>query len=360
MDTISGSVERVTYYNQENGYSVVRLKPEDRRIPGLDREGMATITGNLPELAPGEYLRLQGKWINHPNYGMQFSVEVCEQTLPATLAGIRRYLGSGLIKGIGTRLADRIVNQFGMDTLDVIEANPIRLQEVPDIGKKRMRLIISAWQEQKQVKEIMIFLHSHNVSTNLAVKVYKQYGEQSLTIVQEDPYRLAQDIHGVGFKTADRIAQALGLPPDHSSRLEAGIVYVLNQMSNEGHVFSPEKILFKKAAELLDQPPEMLKPALEKLQLDQRVELDHLPVDSQPKDSENQSKQIQESGHPLYEPVIYLTPFFFSERSVAERLASLHDTIPTRLSDLPPAFQLFDTQLSSEQLSAIRSTSAIH
>jgi len=210
METLTGSVERVTYYNQENGYSVVRLKPENRRTPGLDREGLLTITGNLPDLSPGEHLRLQGKWVNHPNYGMQFVVEVCEQILPASLAGIRRYLGSGLIKGIGSRLAERIVDQFGIETLNVIEENPARLKEVPDIGTKRMRMITAAWQEQKQVKEIMIFLHSHNISTNLAVKIFKQYGEQSLAVVQEDPYRLARDIYGVGFKTADRIAQALG------------------------------------------------------------------------------------------------------------------------------------------------------
>jgi len=136
-------------------------------------------------------------------------VEVCTQTLPATTAGIRRYLGSGLVKGIGPRLAERIVARFGKQTLDVIEHQPQLLKEVPDIGPKRARLIAAAWEEQKQVKELMLFLHSHNVSTNLAIKIYKQYGSQSMAVVQQDPYRLARDIYGVGFKTADRIAQDL-------------------------------------------------------------------------------------------------------------------------------------------------------
>ena len=214
MDAISGSVERITYFNPENGYSVVRLRPDRKLITGVNREGLVTVTGNMPELAPGEHLRLSGRWLNHPKHGLQFQCEICEQTLPATVVGIQRYLGSGLIKGIGPRLAERIVDQFGTETMEVIELTPKRLREVPDIGPKRVRMIALAWEEQKQVKEIMLFLHSHGVSTNLAIKIYKQYGDQSLPVVREDPYRLARDIYGVGFKTADRIAQALGLPSD--------------------------------------------------------------------------------------------------------------------------------------------------
>src|SRR5574341_350782 len=203
MDTLSGSVERITYYNAENGYSVVRLRPERGKPPGSSRDELVTVVGNLPELAPGEYLRLSGRWVNHPKHGLQFQSEICEQAQPATVAGIRRYLGSGLIKGIGPRLAERIVTRFGAQTLEVIEQQPQRLHEVPDIGTKRTALIARAWEEQKQVKEIMLFLHGHGVSTNLAVKIYKQYGDQALGVVQRDPYRLARDIYGVGFKTAD-------------------------------------------------------------------------------------------------------------------------------------------------------------
>ena len=204
MDTLSGSLERITYYNPENGYSVLRLRPERARgIPHLNREGLATVVGNLPELNPGEHLTLQGRWVNHPKHGGQFSVEICQQTLPATVNGIRRYLGSGLVNG--RRLAERIVNHFGPDTLEIIETQPERLLEVPDIGPKRTRMIASAWEEQHQVKEIMLFLHSHGISTNLAVKIYKTYGDESLAPVQEDPYQLATDIYGVGFKPPTKL-----------------------------------------------------------------------------------------------------------------------------------------------------------
>ena len=141
MEMITGSVERVTFYNPENGYTVLRLLPTGKRVPGSDRDGLITVTGNLPEVAPGEHLRLQGQWVNHPKHGLQFQTEVCEQIMPASLAGMRRYLGSGLVKGIGPRLAERIVAHFGMDTLSVIEAQPERLGEVPDIGPKRSRLL---------------------------------------------------------------------------------------------------------------------------------------------------------------------------------------------------------------------------
>src|SRR5512147_1184896 len=264
MDILTGSVERITYYNPENGYSVVRLRPDRARIPGINREGLATVTGNLPELSPGEHLRLSGNWNNHPKHGLQFQVEVCEQTLPATVAGIRRYLGSGLIKGIGPRLAERIVDTFGADTLEVLEEHPERMQEVPDIGPKRSRQITLAWQEQKQVKEIMLFLHSYGVSTNLAIKIFKQYGDQALNIVKTDPYRLARDIYGVGFKTADRIAQALGLPVDHPSRIEAGLIYALNETTEDGHVYIPYQELSEHVVEMLSVSGELIAPALER------------------------------------------------------------------------------------------------
>lgn len=232
MDTLSGSVERITYYNPENRYTVLRLRPGIQlahRVVNkisLNSEGLATAVGNLPELSPGEHVRLQGAWDNHSKHGPQFKVELCEQTLPATIAGIEGYLGSGLIKGIGPRFAERIVGKFREDTFEVIEHNPERLLEIPGIGNDRMQKIMNAWRDQKQVKEIMIFLQGHGVSTNLAVKIYKTYGDQALEIVQKNPYQLERDIYGVGFKTADRIAQALGLLGDHPSRIEAGLGYI--------------------------------------------------------------------------------------------------------------------------------------
>ena len=174
MDTLEGSVERITYYNPENGYTVLRLRPNNFLASEISGAGLATITGNLPELTPGEMVIFKGKWGNHPKHGRQFNAIGYEQLMPATSAGIRRYLGSGLIKGIGPQLANRIVQHYGKETLDVIENKPELLLEVPDIGKKRVQLISDAWEEQKQVKNIMLFLHTHSVSTNLAIKIYKQ------------------------------------------------------------------------------------------------------------------------------------------------------------------------------------------
>ena len=181
MDILSGAVERITYYNPENGYTVLHLRPDSKMAnrftnkSSLNADGLATVVGSLPELSPGEHLRLQGQWDNHPKHGPQFKAEVCEQTLPATVAGIQGYLGSGMIKGIGPRFAERIVEIFKEETFNVIESTPQRLLEVPGIGEDRKQKITTAWKEQKQVKEIMVFLHGHGVSTNLAVKIYKTY-----------------------------------------------------------------------------------------------------------------------------------------------------------------------------------------
>ena len=287
MDTLSGAVERITYYNVENGYTVLRLRPDTQlgqrltNKSSLNSEGLATVVGNLPEVSPGEHLRLQGQWDNHPKHGLQFKAEVCEQTLPATIAGIQGYLGSGMIKGIGPRFAERIVSRFKEETFNVIETTPERLLEVPGIGEDRTKKIIAAWEEQKQVKEIMVFLHGHGVSTNLAVKIYKTYGDAALETVQKNPYQLERDIYGVGFKTADRIAQALGLPADHPSRIEAGIVFALNDTVNEGHVYAPQELLVQRAVELLGVSQELIPPALERLTQDDRIRPEMIPLNNQ-------------------------------------------------------------------------------
>ena len=356
MDSLSGSVERITYYNEENGYTVLRLRADRRKIAGENREGLLTVVGNLPELSPGEHVQLDGRWTNHPRHGLQFQVEICRQTMPATVAGIRRYLGSGLIKGIGPRLAERIVDHFGKETLEVIDLNPERLREVADIGPKRARLIAHAWDEQRHVKEIMLFLHGQGVSTNLAIKIYKQYGDQALQVVQNDPYRMARDIYGVGFKTADRIARALGLPEDHPSRIEAGLIYALNALIDDGNVYAPRQALSERAVELLGVSPELIPPALERLAQSDSVRQEILPflVGSSAPTQEAAGREIAEDGETYGQPAVYLTPFYYGETGVAERLRALTYAIPSRLSDLPPAFLPLDPGLSPEQQEAVR------
>jgi exodeoxyribonuclease V alpha subunit len=353
MDTLSGSVERITFYNPENGYTVLRLRPD--QIKGqqsapkssLSFDGLATVVGNLPEVSPGEHLRLQGQWDKHPKHGSQFKVEVCEQTLPVTVAGIQGYLGSGMIKGIGPKLAERIVGKFKEDTFDVIEQQPQRLLEVPGIGMDRTQRITQAWQEQKQVKEIMVFLHGHGVSTNLAIKIFKTYGDKSLPTVQQNPYQLERDIYGVGFKTADRIAQALGLPADHPSRIEAGVVFALNEMIDEGHVYVPNELLAQRALELLAVSPELIAPALDRLAHDDRIRTEIVPFANQ---LAKQKHTISESAAAYGTPVIYLTPLYFGEKGVAERIHKLAQTDANPMAHLGVSA---DTDLSKEQQAAI-------
>ncbi len=366
METLSGSIERVTYYNPENGYSVVRLRPDRRRrafpAHGVNREGLITIVGNLPELTPGEFVELEGDYTNHPKHGYQFQVEVCRQTLPATTDAIRRYLGSGLIKGIGPAMADRIVGHFGDQTLAVIENTPQQLKEVPDIGPKRTRMIAAAWSEQKQIKDIMLFLHGHGISTNLAVKIYKTYDAQALEIVQRDPYQLARDIYGVGFKTADKIARTLGLEADHPSRLEAGLVYTLNQRTDDGHVYTPRETLVREAAALLEVDESLIPAALERLAQAERIIAEQVPVKGS--GPEGASGMGVAEARPAYDPestspeageaAIYLAPLYYGEVGVARRLAGLAGALPSRLSDIPPTFTELSGHLTEAQAAAIR------
>src|SRR5215212_6274976 len=360
MDSLSGAVERITFYNAENGYTVLRLRPEsgrgaqavDAHASSLSRDGLVTVVGNLPELSPGEHLRLEGRWDKHPKHGSQFKAEVCEQTLPATIAGIQSYLGSGMIKGIGPKLAERIVGKFKEETLEVIEHQTGRLLQVPGIGVDRLQRIASAWEEQKQVKEIMIFLQGHGVSTNLAVKIYKTYGDQALETVQKNPYQLERDIYGVGFKTADRIAQALGLPAEHPSRVEAGIVFALNETIEDGHVYVPKELLEGRAIELLGVSPELIAPALERLAQDDRIRPEVIPLKAYIAPKEDHT--VRESAGSYGSPVIYLTPLYFGEKGVAERLrtlahAKLSSTVPRQTQF--PVENLSD--LSNEQQAAV-------
>ncbi|WP_327385322.1 MULTISPECIES: SF1B family DNA helicase RecD2 [unclassified Streptomyces] len=245
LAVVDGVLERITYANEESGYTVARVDT------GRGSGDLLTVVGSLLGAQPGESLRMEGRWGSHPQYGKQFTVENYRTVLPATIQGIRRYLGSGLIKGIGPKIADRIVEHFGTDTLDVIEDEPKRLIEVPGLGPKRTKLIGAAWEEQKAIKEVMVFLQGVGVSTSIAVRIYKKYADASISVVKNQPYRLAADVWGIGFLTADRIAQAVGIPHDSPERVKAGLQYALSQSTDQGHCFLPEDRLIADGVKLL-------------------------------------------------------------------------------------------------------------
>jgi exodeoxyribonuclease V alpha subunit len=256
---LEGVLERITYANEETGYTIARVATA-RSGPDL-----LTVVGPLLGAQPGESLRLTGRWGSHPRYGRQFEVASYVTVLPATVQGIERYLGSGLIRGIGPRMAARIVGHFGADTLRVIEEEPARLVEVHGLGAKRTAMIGQAWSEQKAIKEVMVFLQGVGVSTSLGVRIYKKYGDASISVVRNEPYRLAADVWGIGFKTADTIAQSVGIPHDSPQRVRAGIQYTLSEAADAGHCYLPEPNLVSDAAQILGVPADLVRSCLDEL-----------------------------------------------------------------------------------------------
>ncbi|MEV4108349.1 ATP-dependent RecD-like DNA helicase [Nonomuraea sp. NPDC049695] len=296
---LSAVLERITYANEETGYTIARV--------ATDRSGsdLLTVVGPLLGAQVGESLRLLGRWSSHPRYGRQFEVWSYTTVLPATVQGIRRYLGSGLIKGIGPKMAERIVDHFGTDTLEVIEQEPQRLVEVPGLGPKRTKMIAAAWEEQKIIKEVMIFLQGVGVSTSIAVRIFKQYGESSVSVVKTRPYQLADDVWGIGFKTADTIAQAVGIPHDSPERVKAGLRYTLSQAADDGHCYLPAPNLVADAVKILEVPAELVTACLEELVAAEGVVREPVPA------GEN------------VVPAVYLPPFHRAELSLASGLLSL-------------------------------------
>jgi exodeoxyribonuclease V alpha subunit len=291
LQELEGVLERLTFHNEENGYTVARLIPTGKSYE-------VTVVGTLAGVNVGESLRLFGLWTTHPQYGRQFEVRTYTVQHPATVEGLRKYLGSGLIKGIGPATANRIVDYFGMDTLDVIEKEVNRLREVPGIGSKRTEQIAEAWIEQSHIKEVMIFLQSYGVSSGLAVKIYKAYGENSIPYIKSDPYRLAKDIYGIGFKTADLIARKLGLAPDAPARIQAGLLYTLSSLSNEGHCYAKQGQLSTEAAKLLDISNEACEEQINRLIAQRDIAHDS--------------------------DCLYLPPFLAAEKGAANKLRRIH------------------------------------
>ncbi|MFD6347354.1 ATP-dependent RecD-like DNA helicase [Streptomyces roseolus] len=310
---LEGVLERITYANEESGYTVARVDT------GRGAGELLTVVGALLGAQPGESLRMEGRWGSHPQYGRQFHVDNYTTVLPATIQGIRRYLGSGLVKGIGPVFADRITTHFGLATLDILEEEPGRLIEVPGLGPKRTKNITAAWEEQKAIKEVMVFLQTVGVSTSIAVRIYKQYGDASISVVREQPYRLAADVWGIGFLTADRIAQSVGIPHDSPERVKAGLQYALSQSSDQGHCFLPEERLIADAVKLLQVDTGLVIECLAEL-ADDPEGVVREPVPG-----------------PEGEPVtaVYLIPFHRAELSLAGQLRRLLRTPEDRM----PAFR---------------------
>jgi exodeoxyribonuclease V alpha subunit len=312
--TLKGAVERITYTNPENGYTIARFKADKH----FD---LVTIVGALADVHPGARLKIEGRWKTHPKYGEQFEIARYVEEMPATVEGIRRYLGSGLIKGIGPKMAKRIAEKFGPYTIEVIENDIHRLNEVDGIGTKRVNMIAHAWESQKQIKEIMLFLQSHQVSTNLAVKIYKTYGDRSIRIVKDDPYRLARDIYGIGFLTADKIARNIGIEADAPQRVAAGIEHTLNQLADQGHVYVPRDHLIEAAVKILDVTAVQVDAQIDALALDERVKI------------ETASTEEPITNNQLPNTAVYLPPFYYSEIGVTGRVTQLLESKASRLPE---------------------------
>lgn len=266
MDTIFGYIERITFQNPENGYTIAQLKVTNIK-------DLICIVGVMPTVLPGLTIRCEGEWKVHLVHGRQFTVQHYKIEAPADLLGIKKYLGSGLIKGIGPTYAKHIVDKFGVDTLNIIDLYPERLLEIPRLGQKRIDKIKSCWSEQKAVRDVMLFLQTHGVTPAYAQKIFKNYGNDSIARVTENPYRLARDIMGIGFKIADAIAKKLGISHDSDVRIDAGVEYVLSELSSDGHVCYPLDEFLKSAADKLEVPLESIQGRIETLRNEQRIEL---------------------------------------------------------------------------------------
>jgi exodeoxyribonuclease V alpha subunit len=353
--TLRGTIERITYHNEENGYTVAQLLPEGQA-------NSVTVVGNMLGINVGESVALTGAWMAHAQYGRQFKAETVQTVLPATVAGMERYLGSGLIKGIGPVMAKRIVHKFGAETLTVIEQEPGRLLEVLGVGRKRVDMIARAWAEQQRIKEVMLFLQSHNVSTGLAVRIFKRYGDDAVDIVRNDPYRLAREVYGIGFLTADKIARELGIAHDAPERVAAGVAYELSRAADEGNSYLPEMELMKRAAALLGvteaQTAEGIRTLLQGEQVWVEGETPAWVAERGPQGFHAPVPALAE------ERSVYLLPFYYGEVGVTGRLQRLAEAPADRLAsfaafDWAAAFALLAAEAPNRQKLTPRQMEAV-
>jgi exodeoxyribonuclease V alpha subunit len=314
METLTGTVERITYFNPENGYTVLRLTPEQKRIEAA-RDGTITVIGIMPELQPGESVELGGQWVNDPKWGMQFKADMVQPILPTSEDGLIAYLSSGIVRGIGPRTAERIVQHFGAQTLTILDREPHRLEEVPGLKASLADGLRKAWLENQTMRQAMIFLQGYGVTARMAVKIFKVYGSQTVSTVQADPYQLADDVFGIGFIKADAIARSMGVPAESQGRLRAGLVYALNRLALDGHTCAPRPLLLDTAVELLAYDNRAaLDAVLERMVAQGDVYAEALPLDTG------------------LTPVIYLPAYYHAERGAAERLRTLVSTPSALLS----------------------------
>jgi len=295
---IQGLVEKITYRSEDTGFTIGKLRVKDCK-------DLVVFTGNLLSVNPGELLKLKGEWFDHPKYGSQFRVDSYLSVVPATVRGIEKYLSSSLIKGIGPVMAKRIVAQFGVKTLDIIENSLEMLREVDGIGLKRIKMIERAWVEQKEIKEVMLFLQNHGVSSAYATRIFKRYGRRSIQVVKQNPYRLATDVSGIGFVTADKIAIDMGIANDSQVRVESGLLYVLQLLSDEGHVYYPYELLIEECKKVLNVEREIIVKAFGAIALDKRIVIEDLNEDGEIK---------------VNHKAIYLSKFYTSEVGIVTHL----------------------------------------
>jgi exodeoxyribonuclease V alpha subunit len=275
MVELTGQIEQVTYFDEDSGFTVARMRVDERPVP-------VTVVGRLLDPRPGEVLAVSGEWVVHRTFGEQFKVSEFKMQVPATAQSILKYLGSGLIPGLGPEMASRIVDQFGDQTLHIIEADIDRLRKVKGIGRKRLASIRKAWEDQREVRQLMLFLQAHDIPTGQALKLFKHYGQHAIAVLRRDPYRLAGDITGIGFKTADRMARQMDFPADSPLRVEAGVLYILREFAEQGHVFAPRPELAGKAAALLGVPPALIREAIERLDTQKRIVIEPLQTTARP------------------------------------------------------------------------------
>ncbi|HLS52999.1 MAG TPA: helix-hairpin-helix domain-containing protein, partial [Tissierellaceae bacterium] len=292
MLKIEGIIEEIIFRNESNGYTVAKLNTSD---------GVITIVGNAAIINLEEMVEVEGDWVYHNTFGEQFNFTSIKTTVPSTLKGIENYLSSGLLPYVGPKTAKNIVDRFGLDSLDIIQYNPERLKEIPGIGEKKLEKIMEAYEEQRELRDIMVYLQQYDITVNYGIKIYKEYGRDTIRVISENPYRLSEDIYGIGFKTADKIARKMGIDPNSPYRIEAGLKYIMMDSAGEGHCYLPKEELLDRAGQLLNVEEDLVEAAIRDLAV------------------KNSFHIVTENN----ESVVFYAPYHGAENNVARKIVEL-------------------------------------